>query len=260
MISEEALYASLNNNQRMFLDKLCLYTIVDIGIINSVTAEGRVTVTSSSYVSDKPLVYENVEIIYPGRYIDKAEGAMGLIFVPKGCVPSITEQRIKRNAKYRSEGIKVLPINNGVSNNVFTSFEGDSFNIVGMTYRVQCSTDAITFQRTDGKSTIVVDGSGNVFISSNTYNRTIDEEGIVTEYTGTGEDPITWVDTITPAGVRTFTQKKGDTAQFTMTIDASGKLSFSVTGDLDLSSDGDIHITSGSNKKVYINDQNLVVE
>ena len=304
MTSNDALQAHFKNERELFLNILNSVIILDIGVINSITPEGRANVTSSTFVGNKPIKYADAEIIYPGNtngcYVSRCSGMACLIFIPKSCMPNIDDLKIRIGAtSYNRDGVKVMPIGNGFDNKVqcFFSSSGE-YSIIGQTYNLQFDESSASFQRKDGKTSITVDGTGQIYLSrqtnTGTYNINIEDTGVTKTWLSQNKD-VLWTDTYNPDGSRSFIQTNPNDEDadplFSMTIANDGVVSFNVTSGVSLitkdtltlkgksvvveATDGTIGITASkdqevnagaitvttnNNKTFSVNGDNLVVE
>ena len=219
MTSTDALQAHFKNEREWFLNMLNSVIILDIGIIDVITPEGRANVTSSTFIGNKPIKYNDAEVIYPGNangsYVSRCPGMACLIFIPKSCMPSIDNLELRIGAtSYNRDGVKVMPIGNGAKNKVQALFSaGGEYSIIGQTYSVQYDESSVSFQRNDGKTTITVDGTGQMYVSrqtnTGTYNINIEDTGVTTTWLSQNKN-VLWTDTLNPDGSRSLVQSNPD--------------------------------------------------
>lgn len=281
MNSTEALQASLKNERERFLNILDSVVILDIGVIDVINENGRAHVTSSTFIKNHPVVYEDAEIIYPGNvngsYAIDCTGTACLIFIPKSCMPDTANLKLYiGSTSYNRSGVKVMPIGNGANDTVQTVFSnGGEYNIVGQIYSVQFTGADVTFQRNDGRTSLTVDCEGQVYLSYHTNNGTYlinIEDGHITSSWLSKEKDVEWIDSLNSDGSRSFTQinpqQQSDNVLFSFSIAADGTVSFSTAQGLTLETQGDL-VLKGANvtidstadgSTVNINDGNAVIE
>lgn len=279
MNSVDTLQAHFKNEREKFLNILDSIIILDIGTIKYVSPEGRATAVSSSFIDNKPITYDDAEVIYPGNnygcHQAACPGMACLIFLPKSCMPNVSDLKLRVGAtSYNRDGVKVMPIGNGSNNNVSTIFsEGGNFSIIGQEYSIVYGTDSVTFQREDGTTALTIDGTGQMYLSRNTntgtLNINIEDTGVTKTWLSQNQD-VLWTDTLNPDGSRSFVQKNPNSDNdplFSMTIGADGVLSINTaanisvntTGDASVSADGDASITAGGDASITA-DGNVAID
>lgn len=203
-------------DREVFLNMLGSIALIDIGVIDSVDLNGRAHVTSSTFIENRPVKYSDAEIIYPGNaygcYTTKCTGMACLIFIPKSCMPNISDLKLRIGATpYNRDGVKVMPIGNGSSNRVRAMFSDDGvYNIISKLYTVQYTEDSISFQRNDGKTTLTVDQLGQLSVTRRSDKGTLDvnvtDEGVTSTWLSQDKS-VLWTDTLNPDGSRTIIQR-----------------------------------------------------
>lgn len=266
MNSNSILQDFFKNDRQVFTHMLESLTILDIGIIRTVTEDGRADVSSSSFINGKPINYKDAEIIYPGNtngtYGSASPGMACLIFIPRSCMPKINTLKLLIGAtSYNRGGIKVMPIGNGAANTVQTMFtDGGEFGILGQAYQVQFNAYDIALQRRDGALAIAIDGKGQMYLNYKGVNCSYSislEDGTLTKQWVSKNGDVAWTDVLNSDGSRTFVQKdpRDESADplFSFTIAADGTITFNglkpasinITGDVDIAvTDGDANITA----------------
>lgn len=281
MNSTEALQASLKNGREMFLNMLDSVIILDIGVIDVINENGRAHVTSSTFIKNHPVVYEDAEIIYPGNvngsYATDCTGTACLIFIPKSCMPDTANLKLYiGSTSYNRSGVKVMPIGNGANDTVQTVFSnGGEYNIVGKIYSVQFTGADVTFQRNDGRTSLTVDCEGQVYLSYHTSDGTYlinIENGHVTSSWLSKEKDVEWIDSLNSDGSRSFTQinpqQQSDNVLFSFSVAADGTVSFTTAQGLTLETQGNLVLkganvtidSTADNSTVNINNGNAVIE
>jgi hypothetical protein len=281
MNSVDALQASLKNARETFLNMLDSIVILDIGVIDEIKENGRAHITSSTFIKNNPIVYEDAEIIYPGNvngcYATVCAGTACLIFIPKSCMPDTTNLKLFVGAtSYNRDGVKAMPIGNGTNNTVQTTFGvGGLYSITGQTYTVQFTGNDVTFQRSDGHTTLSIDCEGQVYLSYQTNNGTYlvnIEDGCISSSWLSKEKDVKWIDTLNSDGSRSFTQinpqQQSDNVLFSFSIAADGTVSFTMAQGLTLETKGDLVLrganvtidSTADNSTVNINNGNAVVD
>lgn len=273
MNSTSALQDTFKSDREKFLDTLSSFVILDIGTIMGTSDEGRARVVSSTFINDKPVIYEDAEIIFPGNangtYAAQCAGMSCLIFIPRSCMPKVSDLKLHIGAtSYNRSGVKALPIGNGVANNVKTLFsENGRFDIFGQLYSIEFAEDSITYSMNDGVTSVTIDGSGQVYLTrqvdSGTYSKSIEDGGVTTTWLSQDKD-VLWTDKYNPDGSRSFVQSDPDDESsdplFSMNIAADGTVtintavdislatkggtSVSIDGDATVSAKGDVSISS----------------
>lgn len=278
MNSNSVLQALFKNDRQVFTSMLESLTILDVGIIKTVSEDGRADVDSSSFINGKPINYKDAEIIYPGNtngvYGSACPGMACLIFIPRACMPRISTLKLLVGATaYNRGGIKVMPIGNGAANTVQTMFtDGGEFGILGQAYQVQFNAYDITMQRKDGTASITIDGTGQMYLNYHTNNCSYAislEDGTLTKQWISKDGDVAWTDTLNSDGSRTFVQKdpRDENADplFSLTIAADGSLTLTgaaaqeltIGGDATITVDGDVKLDA-DNIELNGNDKRLV--
>lgn len=247
MNATKALQAGFKNNNEMFLDTLQLYTILDIGTIESVNNKGRAVVRSSVFIEGEQVIYQDAEVIYPGNtkgcYTADCSGSACLIFIPRTCMPNTENLKIRFNAPaYNKDGVKVLPIGNGSNDSVRTHFSAaGNFLIEALKYSIQCSGKDITLQTIDGTVDISMDNTGQLYVrrlcDNGSFNVNIEDTGVTKTWLSKNKD-VLWTDTLNPDGSRSFVQTNPNDEEadplFSMTIRADGVVTFNMVSGVSL--------------------------
>ena len=281
MNSNSTLQTHFMTDREVFLNMLDSIVLIDIGVIDSVDLKGRAHVTSSTFMSNRPIQYSDAEVIYPGNangcYVTKCTGMACLIFIPKSCMPNISDLKLRIGAtSYNRDGVKVMPIGNGSSDRVRAMFSEDGvYNIVSKLYSIQYTENSISFQRNDGKTTLTIDQLGQLSISRSSNNGTldinVDDNGVTKTWLSQNRN-VLWTDTLNPDGSRTFVQTNPNDEEadplFSMSIAADGTLSINMEKGLTLETAGNLVLkganvsinSTANNSTVNINSDNLVVD
>lgn len=254
MNSTNTLQMLLKNEREKFASMLSTFVLIDIGTIESVK-DGRARVISSTFIGNQPVVYDDAEVIYPGNnngcYVAECSGSACLIFVPRSCMPDSKSQVLRLGAtEYNRDGVKALPIGNGVNNAVRAYFGSEGlYNILGQEYFVQFTEESVIFQRNDGATELTVDGTGQIYLlrrsDKGTYRINLEDDGITKVFLSQNKD-VQWTDAINPDGSRSFVQLKTsdeDHPIFSMSIDAAGKLTVHTSADVAFDTTGDTSVT-----------------
>lgn len=235
MNSTDTLQGTFKNDREQFLDKLSSFVILDIGTVTSVDMEGKARIISSTFINDKPVIYEDAEVIYPGNangtYATDCTGMACLIFAPRSCMPNVSDLKLHIGAtSYTKDGVKAFPIGNGVANKVKTLFSADGcFNLFGQVYSISFTEDSITYSMNNGTTSITIDETGQVYltyqVNEGTYSKSIEKTGVTTTWLSQDKD-VLWTDTYNPDGSRSFVQSDPDDEEgdplFSITIDNTG--------------------------------------
>lgn len=234
MDSTDTLQSFFKNEREKFLNMLESVALIDIGVIDSVDLEGKAHVTSSTFTNNRPVVYERAEIIYPGNangcYISKCTGMACLIFLPKSCMPNVSNLELRIGAtSYNRDGVKVMPIGNGTNNKVRNIFSEDGmYNILGQRYSIQFTENTVSFQRDDGSTSLTIDETGQLYVTrqtnTGTLNINIEDTGVTKTWLSQNKD-VLWTDTYNPDGSRSFVLTDStDTELASITIAADGTI------------------------------------
>lgn len=247
MNSTSALQDTFKSDREKFLDTLSSFVILDIGTIMGTSDEGRARVVSSTFINDKPVIYEDAEIIFPGNangtYAAQCAGMSCLIFIPRSCMPKVSDLKLHIGAtSYNRSGVKALPIGNGVANNVKTLFsENGRLDIFGQLYSIEFAEDSITYSMNDGVTSVTIDGSGQVYLTrqvdSGTYSKSIEDEGVTTTWLSQDKD-VLWTDKYNPDGSRSFVQSDPNDEEggplFSISISKNGEATINMKKGLTL--------------------------
>lgn len=293
MTSDNTLEAGLSSDEQKFRTFLKSFSIVDIGMIQYIK-DGKATVATNIFIKGKQVIYDGVEVVYPGN----DQGVFGaatanctcLIFIPRTCMPSIRDKVVKHGELcYSKNGIKAMPIGNSIGNNVRTQYDGNGNLIIATgPYTLLFQNDSITYQRKDNGSSLTIDESGNMYVvrqgANGVYRETIEDGIVKTEWT-TKDNDVKWTDVLNADGSRSFTQinpqQQSDNVMFSFSVAADGTVSFTMAQGLTLKTKGDLVLTgasvaisatgteegqgnvtvdSATNKQVQVNGTNLTVD
>ena len=268
MNSTDILKNAFRNEREVFLNTLSSYTIVDIGTIDSVDAKGRAHVTSSAFINNRPVVYEDAEVIFPGNangsYATMCSGCTCLIFIPRSCMPDSNNQKIRFGATpYNRDGVKAMPIGSGVDNTVKPCINSDgSLTITTDNYSIQLAGDSIEYQKNDGSTSVSIDGQGQLYVlrqtDNGTYMRNIEDDS-VKEIWQNSDKSVQWTETLLPDGSRDLLEEdmnnlveEGGDPLLRITISKTGEIqfegavdtNFTVKGDVNLDVDGDVSVNA----------------
>lgn len=237
MNSTSALSAGLTTEEQVFRNFLNSYAIIDIGTIETVT-ENRATVATSIFVQGKQVIYPDVEIIYPGNnqgvFGAASAGCACLIFIPRSCMPNVTNKNVKHGEMaYSKNGIKVMPIGNGSSNNVRAYFDGTgNLNIFTDNYSLIFQDMNVTIQKRDATFAMTMDGTGNFYITkqgNDSTHRVSMEDGTSQSVWISKNKDVQWTDTLNSDGSRTLVQNNPQNEEAdptcSITIDKDGNVS-----------------------------------
>lgn len=266
MNSTKTLQSAFLNDRDIFLDTLGSYVVLDIGTIEDINEQGRARVVSSTFMNNKPIVYEDAEIIFPGNangtFAASGRNMACLIFIPRSCMPTVDNLVLEiGKPSYNKDGVKAMPIGNGAANNLKMHYsDGGDLSLLGRSYNVDFTNDTIILSTKDSKTMLTMDGTGQLFLSRQTDNGSYFinvEDGIVTRQWLNANKDVLWTDTYNQDGSRTFVQSNPNDEEadpfFSMTIAADGTITFNglkpasinITGDVDLAvTDGDVNVTA----------------
>lgn len=270
MNSTNTLQALFKNERDKFLSKLESYVLLDIGTIEEIDERGRARVVSSTFMDNKPIIYNNAEVIFPGNangtFAASGRNMACLIFIPRSCMPDVSDLVLHIGAaSYNKDGVKAMPIGNGVANTVKLYYsDGGNLALLAKTYNINFENNTIVLQTEDGKTSASLDGQGclHMFYQSDTGSYFVDitSEGVVHEYTSQDEEVI-WTDKINSDGSRTFVQKDNhDNVLSSVTIGADGSLSVTSKADISVSTEGDASVTAEGDIDVSTEDGDVSVD
>lgn len=281
MNSAETLQDTFKNKRELFSSTLESFVILDIGVIEKVHGDGKARVVSSTFVYNKPVVYERAEIIFPGNpngcYSSECINMPCLIFIPRSCMIDTNSLKLSMGAQaYSKDGVKALPIGNSIANNVKTYFgDGGDFSIIGQTYKVLFTGGDVTLQTNDGATSLVLGGQGQLYLLRQTDNGSLTiniEDGTVEKQWLSKDKDVLWTDTLNEDGSRSFVQSDPEDEEadplFSITIDKDGTASITMAQDLTLETKGTLALKGGNvtidstddDSTVSINGTNLVVD
>lgn len=266
MTSDNMLKGLLKNEKELFLATLGSYTLVDIGTIESINDKGRAIVLSNQYVANQRVIYQDVEVVYPGNirgaYSADCSGSACLILFPYSCMPDTSTRMIRPgNTPYHKDGVKVIPIGNGSQSTVkqFINTTGE-YSISTKVYTLSFDKETVSLSQGDVLS-IAKDAEGNIYLRHKGEDTgvclfSLDGEGLHKSYSSLNGDVI-WDDTITTEGVRTFVQKdnQGNTLS-SVTIAANGTITVQSAKDVVVNTDGDIKMNGDSKHLVKYEELN----
>lgn len=158
------LFSGSSAHNLSILDRV---TLIDIGTIIRIDADGRAYVRSNKLLNNKAVEYKDAEVIYPGNksgaYISDIENCQCLIFIPRTCMPRLDTNMVRNNASnFDKEGIKVMPISTGKEIGVQTFFSGNTFNISNKNYSVSFEQNCLYL--TYNGLRILIDNNQNIRI------------------------------------------------------------------------------------------------
>lgn len=245
-----------------FTDILDLLVLLDIGQIVSIDAAGRAKVMSSKILAGRPVMYEDVEVIYPGNnsggFIVDGTGCACLLLFPRACMPSIDKQEIDGSSlRYSKNGLKAFPITSNVSSLVTAGFTSTGTFCISAKngYTLSFTKDQVSFTR-KGLS-LGISGNNDI----NIYRRNANS----------GVFQLSFND----SGISTSFVNKDNNAKYTFNISDSGDIIIDHTkpgsqesplNKIILGADGSVTITSEgsltvvSKGTVDINNGNLTIE
>lgn len=266
MTADNMLKGLLKNEKELFLATLGSFTLVDIGTIESINDKGRAIVLSNQYVANQRVIYQNVEVVYPGNirgaYSADCSGSACLILFPYSCMPDTSTRMIRPgNTPYHKDGVKVIPIGNGSQSTVkqFINTAGE-YSISTKVYTLSFDKETVSLSQGDVLS-IAKDAEGNIYLRHKGENSgvclfSLDGEGLHKSYSSLNGD-VVWDDTITTEGVRTFVQKdnQGNTMS-SVTIAANGTITVQSAKDVVVNTDGDIKMNGDSKHLVKYEELN----
>lgn len=264
MNSTSMLQGQLKNDKQLFLETLSSFALIDIGTIVSVS-NGRALVHGSSFQGGKQVEYQDAEIIYPGNqagvFMTDCAGTTCLIFLPCSCMPSTLDQKIRLSApSYSRDGVKVMPIGNGVNAPVKVNIDSlGSFSVSTGKYNVIFKEDSIQIEREDNKAAVSLDSLGGLHVIKQGDNSTLyvdaDDGQTRTVWMSKDKD-VQWVDTLNTDGSRSSVQSDPSDEEsdplFSLTITKEGKLqligiaetTLDIKGDVSIAVDGDASINA----------------
>lgn len=277
MTSDDMLKNLFKNNREMFLETLGSYILVDIGTIESVDKNGRARVLTNQYVANQRVIYQDVEVIYPGNpcgaYMAECSGSACLILFPYMCMPNTDTRKLRPSTvPYNKDGIKVMPIGNGSKSVVrhFINSAGE-YSLSTAKYDIFFDKDTISLTQGDALS-ISKDAKGSLYLrhkddQTGAFLFSLDKEGISRTYSSLNGDVI-WEDVIKTDGTRTFTQKDGNdkvlskisiSTDGAVTIESVKAVTVKSKEDLVVNTDGDIKMNGSTKHLVKYEDLNTAL-
>lgn len=263
MTSADTLQALFKNDRDLFINTLGSLTLVDIGTIRGLNENGRAHVVSSTFVLNKPVEYDDAEIIFPGNangtYACNPMNMACLIFIPRSCMPNTKDLVLRVGATaYNRDGVKVMPIGNGADNVVKTLFnDSGSYGIIGQNYKCLFNDSTVSIESQKGKTSVDMDGQGQLYVrrasNNGTYSKNIEETGVTETWLSKDKD-VLWTDTLNTDGSRTFVQSNPNDQEgeplFSFTVDKTGKVIFSNAVDVELTVKGDATVSVEGDAKI----------
>lgn len=264
-------------DEQVFRNFLSAYSIVDIGTIQYVYGN-KATVATSIFLKGKQVIYEDVEIIYPGN----DQGVFGaasanstcLIFIPRSCMPNVRDKKVKHGeVTFSKNGIKAMPIGNGTSNSIYTRYDNNgNMTIFTPTYNLTFSEEGVTLQRKDANASLTLNENGDLYLakrgSDGVYRVTLENGQVQSKWTSKEQDVI-WTDTLSSDGSRSFVQTDGSNhVLFSFSIEADGTVAFNAAQGLTLETSGDLVLkganvtidSTANSSTVNINNGNAVID
>lgn len=264
MTSNSSLTNLFKNDRELFLETLGSFTLLDIGMIESINAEGRAVVLTNRYIANERIVYQDVEVVYPGNtrsaYVADCSGSACLILMPYTCMPNTTDRKIRPGATpYNKDGIKVIPIGNGSKSTVrhLINTAGE-FSLGTAVYNISFDKETISLSQ-GSVLTLSKDAEGNIFMRHKTEKTGamffgIDNDGIHKSYSSL-DGSVSWKDSIDTEGVRTFTQtdKDGNTLS-SVVVDAEGTVTITSAKSIILNTEENVQMNGDSKHLVKYED------
>lgn len=268
MNSTETLKAGLTSEEQIFRTMLSSYSIIDIGTIIS-SSGNRATVGTNIFMRGKRVIYENVELIYPGNNFGTFSADCAkcpcLIFVPRTCEPDVGTQIAKQNApSYSKDSIKAMPIGNGTNNTVYTRYNNEgNFVIFTDEYTLIFQQDSISLQKNDASASITMDVYGGLsFIKqgANSTHRINMDDGLSSSVWISKNKDVQWTDSLNSDGSRSFVQTnpQNDKVLFSFTVAADGTVAFNMAQGITLKTDGALTL-KGASVNIESTDGNTAV-
>lgn len=264
MTSDSSLAHLFETDRDIFRETLGSFTLIDIGMIKSVNDTGRAVVLTNRYIANERIIYQDVEVIYPGNtgsaYVADCSGSACLILIPCTCMPDTSTRKIRPSVpSYNKDGIKVMPIGNGSGSVVHHTINtAGEYSLGTSVYDILFDKETISLAQ-GTVLTLSKDAKGNIFMRHK-MDQTgvllfgIDDTGIHRSYSSLNGD-VLWQDSIDTSGNRVFVQKdKNGNTLCSVEIDASGKVSIQSAEDVAINTDGDIQLNGNSKHFVKYED------
>lgn len=204
-------------DREIFTSLVNSHTAVDIGFVESLAADGKATIALAQFVSGKQVKLVGAEIIYPGNasgaYKCCTPGTTCLVFLPRSCVPQVTEQGILYTASSNSSvGAKAMPISTGMNAPVDLSInDAGELNVQTDFYRMNLTQDCVTMDHGD-KLWISKNGDGSITgiyegAEKDEHVININDESITYRHIN-NDASVVDTTTINPDGSKTLVQAK----------------------------------------------------
>lgn len=260
MTSDSALNTLFKDERSIFLEMLGSFTLVDIGMIESINDQGRAVVLTNQYVAGQRVIYKDAEVIYPGNkssaYVADCSGSACLILFPYTCMPNTSNKLIRPSMPpYHKDGVKVMPVGNGSNPVVRQTISTSGAYSIGTTeYDILFDKETISLTQGDVLA-LSKDAAGNINIrhkgeDTGAFSFSLGDDGIHKSYSSKDGD-VVWEDAISTDGTRTFTQVNGNGDELSsVTIDPDGTITVQSVKDIVANTDGDIKLNGDASHLV----------
>ena len=269
MTSDDLLASSFSTEREQLLLSLKSLSIVDIGFVERIYADGSVQVASNQYVGGQRVIYDHAELVFPGNqssvFSADCSGCPCLIFIPRTCVPHINTRTVKDSSLiYDKAGTKVMPIGTntkkaGVNANLDSL---GNLHIYSNTYDVYFSKDSVSLSQGTLLS-LAKDAEGNLQI----YRKNevggkavlaLGDEGLVSQCVDT-TGKVSWTNQINPDGTASLTLKNengedDDQDKIAVVIDTEGTVTLRGKVTVTIDKDGNISLDTEGKVEVSAKD------
>jgi hypothetical protein len=147
MTSNDVLDMLTKDPQLVGRNRLALSVFIDLGLALAGGNDGFIDVQAYRTINDMPVIYRNVEVLYPAGVHMDLSNALLMVLVPCSCVPDTQTGEILNEAyPYDGRGVKAIPLSNSAPSNseVLPTFYKDSFTVGNKDYSFNFLKNAIS--------------------------------------------------------------------------------------------------------------------
>lgn len=238
------------------IDVLDMLSLIDIGIIQEVDANGRASVLTSKICNGTPYVLTDVEVLGIGNsfgaFTVNGGGCTCLLFAPRTNIPDVRNKDIDVTTPvFSSSGVKALPISNGrnLEVNAYFNAEGTLCVDAGK-YQLTIASSYIGFD--SGYMCIKINNENTVYVyrrteQSGIFEFTLGDKGLVSEFTNSKG-----------SSKYTYSLSDGGAISFVHAQPGGGGEEDTVLNQIDIEDDGSVTISTPDKITITISAEGVV--